>query len=149
MHVCLTTCMHGFWAWKPSYGQTSVSFMANPRDPCSANIWKTTRTGLTTCTSEQEWETKKKSTVCAENMGFCYELIIGKQRKLFFFLFFLALHLSRYNMNMSLHKVVYSLSAKNKPPPAILKTSDAMWPFIKQNKTLSLGVLSLKVLCYI
>lgn len=44
-----------------------------------------------------EWSTQK-CRVCAENMGFCYKLVIEKRRRLFW-----ALHLSRYNVNILWH----------------------------------------------
>ena len=83
--VCLTACLH---AWilslETSYGQTSVNSTASPRErsPCSANIWRTTRTCLTLHLGA-EMGNEGKSTVCAENMGFCYKLVIGKRKKLF------------------------------------------------------------------
>lgn len=84
----LFACMLGSQAWKPSYGQTSVYPIASPREPRprSANIWRTTRTCLTLhrrgCESH-EMRNEGKSAVCAENMGFCYNLVIGKQWELF------------------------------------------------------------------
>ena len=67
----------------PSHGQTRVNAVASPHEPgsSSANIWRTTRTDLTLCTSEHvndsvKWEVKGIKAVCAENMAFCYKLVI-------------------------------------------------------------------------
>lgn len=76
LFVCLTYFMLGSRAWKPSYGHTSVNSTASPREPspCSANIWRATRTCLTLCTSEHvnEWKceigNQRISTVCVEKL---------------------------------------------------------------------------------